>query len=210
MGKLTVHETPLAGVVVIEPTVFRDARGFFLETYHRQEFQELGLDWDFVQDNHSRSVGGTLRGLHFQVQQPQGKLIRVLQGEIFDVAVDLRLDSPTFGQWYGIRLNCENMWQLYIPPGLAHGFCATSDTAEILYKCTDFYAPQFDRTLLWSDPQVAVQWPVAEPLLSDKDRRGKTLAELLPELRDAQQLTRLGSAHEDPLKTPLGVRVRPR
>lgn len=166
-------------VVRIEPHVFADARGFFLESYHRQEFQAAGLPTDFVQDNHSGSRKGALRGLHYQVRQPQGKLVRLVAGEVFDVAVDLRRSSTTFGRWVGAHLSAERKEQLWIPPGFAHGFYVLSDWAEVLYKATDYYAPQWERSLLWNDPALGIQWPLAqggEPLLSEKDRNAAPLA----------------------------------
>jgi len=172
------HPTPLAGVVRIEPTVFTDPRGFFMETYHAPKFAAGGIAAAFVQDNHSRSVRGTLRGLHFQVGRPQGKLVRVVAGEVFDVAVDIRRGSPTFGRWHGVNLSEENRLQLYIPPGFAHGFCVVSDTADVIYKCTDVYSPQGERTIRWDDPALAIAWPVPEPLLSEKDAAAPTLAEM--------------------------------
>ena len=170
--------TDLPGVMIVEPKVFEDPRGFFMETYRKSVFQEAGIAAEFVQDNHSRSAAKTLRGLHFQAQRPQGKLVRVIRGEVFDVAVDLRRESPTFGRWVGVYLSESNRLQLYIPPGLAHGFCVTSDGAEFTYKCTEYYHPEFERTLLWNDPQVGVAWPISDPLLSDKDRRGQSWQQL--------------------------------
>ena len=170
--------TKLAPVVLVEPRVFEDARGVFMETYHRARFRAAGIDVEFVQDNHSSSVQGTLRGLHYQIEHPQGKLVRVVRGEVFDVAVDLRRDSATFGQWVGAALSEANRRQLYIPPGFAHGFCAVSPVAEVVYKCTDFYYPQHERTLLWNDAQVNIEWPIANPLLSDKDRAGLPLSQV--------------------------------
>lgn len=167
-------------VVLIEPRLFGDQRGFFMETYQQKVFAEHGITAQFVQDNHSGSRRGTLRGLHYQIQQAQGKLVRAVAGEIFDVAVDLRRSSPTFGQWVGEILSAENKRQLWIPPGFAHGFYVLSDWAEVVYKATDFYAPQWDRTLLWNDPQVGIDWPLmdgADLLISDKDRAGLTLAQ---------------------------------
>jgi dTDP-4-dehydrorhamnose 3,5-epimerase len=169
--------TKLAGLFVIEPRVFADARGFFMETFHEQRFDEQGLPCRFVQDNHSRSSRGTLRGLHYQVKHPQGKLIQVIRGEIFDVAVDLRRESPTFGQWFGVHLSDANHRQLLVPPQFAHGFCVVSEMADIVYKCTDFYSPAHERTILWSDPQLAIDWPITNPLLSEKDQRGQPFAE---------------------------------
>lgn len=174
--------TDIPGLVVIEPNVFADARGFFMETWQEQVFRDHGLDARFVQDNHSRSGRGVLRGLHYQVQRPQGKLVRVVVGEVFDVAVDLRTASPTFGRWYAERLSAENRKMLWIPPGFAHGFYVLSETAESLYKCTDFYQPQYERCLKWDDPAVAIAWPLRNgeaPLLSAKDAQGLSLAEAL-------------------------------
>jgi dTDP-4-dehydrorhamnose 3,5-epimerase len=167
--------TSLPGVVIVEPKVFEDQRGFFMETFQQARFQEAGLDWEFVQDNHSRSRYGTLRGLHYQIQHPQGKLVRVIRGEVYDVAVDIRRDSPAFGRWMGVYLSETNKRQLYVPPGLAHGFCVTTEAAEFVYKCTDYYFPQHERTLLWNDPQLAIDWPIQDPVLSEKDQRGLPL-----------------------------------
>ena len=176
--------TPLAipDVVLIEPKVFGDSRGFFYESFNQQAFRAAtGVQCDFVQDNHSRSSQGVLRGLHYQVEQAQGKLVRVTRGSVFDVAVDLRRASPTFGQWAGVELSEDNHRQLWIPPGFAHGFLVTSDSADFLYKTTDYYAPQHERSLLWNDPTVGVAWPLhlldGAPLLSAKDVAGKPLAE---------------------------------
>ncbi|MDR1967263.1 MAG: dTDP-4-dehydrorhamnose 3,5-epimerase [Burkholderiaceae bacterium] len=174
--------TAIEGVLILEPRVFGDARGFFMESYNRRAFaQATGLDVDFVQDNHSRSRQGVLRGLHYQVQQPQGKLVRVTSGAVFDVAVDIRHGSPTFGRWVGVELSADNQRQLWVPPGLAHGFAVLSDSADFLYKTTDYYAPQFERSIAWNDPAIGIDWPlaahgIAEPLLSDKDRAGVLLA----------------------------------
>jgi dTDP-4-dehydrorhamnose 3,5-epimerase len=170
--------TSLPGVSIIEPRVFRDERGFFLETYHAQRYREAGLDVAFVQDNHSRSTRGTLRGLHWQAERPQGKLVRVLVGEIYDVAVDIRPDSPTFGKWVGFTLSADNFRQAWIPPGFAHGFCVTSEVAEVEYKCTDFYDPPSERGLIWNDPEVAIAWPIQDPILSPRDRQHPGLATL--------------------------------
>ncbi len=177
---MNVIETAIPGLLILEPKVFGDARGFFMESYNAKAFQDgTGLDVTFVQDNHSRSGKGVLRGLHYQVEQAQGKLVRVTRGSVFDVAVDLRKSSPTFGQWAGVELSEENNRQLWIPPGFAHGFLVTSDSADFLYKTTDYYAPQFERSLAWNDPTVGVEWPLAgvAPLLSAKDIAGKPLAE---------------------------------
>ncbi len=175
----TVTPSALPDVLILEPKVFGDARGFFFESFNQRDFAEAtGLDMQFVQDNHSRSVKGVLRGLHYQIQHPQGKLVRVTQGEVFDVAVDLRRNSPNFGQWVGVVLSADNHRQLWIPPGFAHGFVVTSDTAEFLYKTTDYWYPEFERSLLWNDPAVGVRWPLtAEPQLAAKDAAGKPLAE---------------------------------
>ena len=174
--KLT--RTRIADVAVVEPEVFGDDRGFFMESYHRKKFEEIGLARDFVQDNHSRSARNVLRGLHYQLGQPQGKLVRVVSGSIWDVAVDLRRSSPTFGQWVAEELSEQNKRMLWIPEGFAHGFLVTSASADVLYKTTEFYAPQCERSLLWNDPQLAIVWPLSgEPLLSQKDRAGLGLAQ---------------------------------
>jgi len=175
----TVIPTQLPDVLILEPKVFGDARGFFFESFNARDFAHCtGLDVQFVQDNHSKSAQGVLRGLHYQIQHPQGKLVRVTQGEVFDVAVDLRRSSPTFGQWAGVVLSAENKRQLWVPPGFAHGFLVTSESAEFLYKTTDYWYPEFERSLLWCDPAVGIVWPAeGEPLLAAKDRVGKTLAE---------------------------------
>jgi len=165
-----VNRTKLAGVLMIEPDVFEDDRGFFLESYNRTKFREQGIMVDFVQDNHSKSSRGVLRGLHYQVQKGQDKLVWVVQGEVFDVAVDLRKGSPTFGQWVGHTLSAANKRQLFVPIGFAHGFCVTSETAEFVYKCSDFYHPEDEGGLIWNDPEVGIDWPVKEPILSGKDK----------------------------------------
>jgi dTDP-4-dehydrorhamnose 3,5-epimerase len=166
-------------VVLIEPTVFSDERGFFLESYNRRTFEQMvGASVDFVQDNHSRSVRNVLRGLHYQLHEPQGKLVRVAQGEVFDVAVDLRRNSPHFGRWVGAILSAENKRQLWIPEGFAHGFVVLSDTAELLYKATRYYAPAHERCIAWDDESLAIDWPEGiDPILSAKDRQGKRLEE---------------------------------
>jgi dTDP-4-dehydrorhamnose 3,5-epimerase len=170
--------TEIPDVIVIEPTVFGDARGFFCETYHREKYAAAGIDVTFVQDNHSRSRQGVLRGLHYQIRRPQGKLLSVMAGEIFDVAVDLRRSSPTFGRWVGVNLSADSHRMMYVPPGFGHGFLVLSETADVCYKCTDLYAPEHERTLLWNDPAVDVRWPLTgEPQLSDKDCRGLPLAQ---------------------------------
>ena len=177
---MKVIPTAIPDLLILEPKVFGDARGFFMESYNAKVFHDAtGLSPNFVQDNHSRSGKGVLRGLHYQIEQAQGKLVRVTRGAVFDVAVDLRQSSPTFGQWVGLELSEENNRQFWIPPGFAHGFLVTSDSADFLYKTTDYYAPQFERSLAWNDPTVGVEWPLAgtAPLLSAKDVAGKPLAE---------------------------------
>ncbi|MEZ5605713.1 MAG: dTDP-4-dehydrorhamnose 3,5-epimerase [Burkholderiaceae bacterium] len=175
--------TALEGVLILEPAVFGDARGFFMESYNRRRFAAAtGLDVDFVQDNHSRSTRGVLRGLHYQLRQPQGKLVRVTQGAVFDVAVDIRPGSPSFGRWVGVELTADNHRQLWVPPGLAHGFVVLSDSADFLYKTTDYYAPEHERCIAWDDPAIGIDWPLAAhgidaPLLSAKDRAGLPLAQ---------------------------------
>jgi dTDP-4-dehydrorhamnose 3,5-epimerase len=180
---MNIIETGVSGAVIIEPKVFGDARGFFMETFQAERYQKQAhIDLPFVQDNHSRSTRGVLRGLHFQKTKPQGKLVRVVRGEVFDVIVDLRTDSPSFGQWQGVRLSEENHRQLWLPPGTAHGFVVTSDSADFEYKCTDYYDPADECCLLWNDPQLNIDWPVANPKLSDKDKAGQSFAELVTEL----------------------------
>jgi dTDP-4-dehydrorhamnose 3,5-epimerase len=175
---IQIQDLPLNGLRLIEPPVHTDPRGYFFELHHQARFEQLGLDATLVQDNVSRSRRDVLRGLHFQAPAWQGKLVSVLQGEIFDVAVDLRRDSPTFGQWHGVCLSEDNHRQLWVPPGFAHGFCVTSDEARVLYKCSAFYDPAHEHTLLWNDPDLGISWPVARPLISEKDARGKRLREL--------------------------------
>jgi dTDP-4-dehydrorhamnose 3,5-epimerase len=176
-----VKATTLAipNVLIIEPKVFGDERGFFFESFNRRRFAELvGRDVDFVQDNHSRSAKNVLRGLHYQIQQPQGKLVRVAQGAVFDVAVDIRRSSPTFGQHVGVELSAENKRMLWVPEGFAHGFVVVSDTAEFLYKTTDYWAPEFERSIAWNDSAIGIQWPIkGEPSLSAKDQQAKALAQ---------------------------------
>lgn len=176
---MKVTPTAIPDVLVLEPKVFGDERGFFLEPYNKRAFREAtGLNVEFVQDNHSRSKRGVLRGLHYQIRQPQGKLIRVVAGRIFDVAVDLRRSSATFGKWVGMDLDAQSMRMMWIPAGFAHGFMVLSDMVDMLYKATDYYAPQHERTLRWDDPRLGIAWPLAgEPILSDKDRRGAALAD---------------------------------
>lgn len=182
-----MHATPTAipEVIILEPKVFGDDRGFFFESFNARAFEQAtGLKRDFVQDNHSKSARNVLRGMHYQICKPQGKLVRVAQGEVFDVAVDLRQDSKTFGQWVGVHLSAENKRQLWVPEGFAHGFVVLSETAEFLYKTTDYYAPEYERSLLWNDPQVGIVWPVldGEPRLAAKDAAARTFAECVAEL----------------------------
>lgn len=168
-------------VLLLEPKVFGDARGFFMETWQARGFAEFGIDHVFVQDNHSRSAQGTLRGLHYQIQQPQGKLVRIVNGVVFDVAVDLRRSSPSFGHWVGALLSEENKHLLWVPPGFAHGFYVLSDYADFVYKCTDYYAPEHERSLLWNDPALAIDWPLLDgrmPILSTKDAQALPLDQL--------------------------------
>ena len=178
--------TDIPEVLIVEPDVHRDERGYFLETYHSGKYREAGVQGPFVQDNHSRSVAGTLRGLHLQSGRPQGKLIRVIGGEIFDVAVDVRRGSPSFGRWVGHTLSAENFRQCWVPPGFAHGFCVVSAVADVEYKCTDLYDPAAEIGIAWNDPTLAIRWPLERPVLSERDTRNPTLAELmtmLPEWR---------------------------
>jgi dTDP-4-dehydrorhamnose 3,5-epimerase len=175
---MKIKRTKIPEVAVLEPEVFSDERGFFLESYNQKSFEEIGLSRNFVQDNHSRSVRNVLRGLHYQLGQPQGKLVRVVSGSIWDVAVDIRRSSPTFAQWVAEELSEENKRMLWIPEGFAHGFLVTSGAADVLYKATNFYAPGGERSMLWNDPQLAIGWPLTgEPLLSPKDRAGLTLGQ---------------------------------
>lgn len=172
--------TAIRDVAILEPSVFGDARGFFFESFNERDFMALtGVkDLRFVQDNHSRSARNVLRGLHYQIQQPQGKLVRVVAGEVFDVAVDIRKSSPTFGKWVGATLSAENKRQMWVPPGFAHGFIVTSESAEFLYKTTDYWAPGYERCIAWNDPAIGIEWPAGiEPVLSEKDRNGRLLAE---------------------------------
>ena len=168
---MKVLPTALPGVVIVEPRVFEDGRGLFFESYHAARYAEAGLPERFVQDNHSRSAPGTLRGLHYQLRQPQGKLIRVIAGAVFDVAVDIRRGSPSFGRWVGVELSAANKRQLYIPPGFAHGYCVPREESEVEYKCTDYYAPEDERGVAWNDPTIAIVWPLTSPpLISAKDQ----------------------------------------
>ncbi len=189
MTKFSLIPTELPDVLIVQPQVFSDTRGFFLETYNRAEFEAAGIDCEFVQDNHSRSARGALRGLHFQLSRPQGKLLRVIQGEVFDVVVDLRCESPTFGRWMALTLSATDQRQLWIPPGFAHGFCALRDDTDVSYKCTDYYTPDNERTLRWNDPAVGIEWPLSAPILSLKDQCGQTLAELFPAAARRRQMS---------------------
>lgn len=182
MGKFIFNETAIQGVYIIEPTVFGDERGYFMESYTKKEFEEAGLTMNFVQDNESRSKKGVLRGLHFQTKHPQGKLVRVVEGEVYDVAVDLREGSPTFGKWEGVLLTATNKKQFYIPEGFAHGFLVLSEHATFQYKCTNYYAAEYDSGILWNDSDVNIKWPledIEEVLLSDKDKVQQTLKEFM-------------------------------
>ncbi|AZT84535.1 dTDP-4-dehydrorhamnose 3,5-epimerase [Marinobacter sp. NP-4(2019)] len=184
---MKITETRIPDVKLIEPKVFGDERGFFMETWNEKAFREAGINVTFVQDNHSRSVKNTLRGLHYQIKQPQGKLVRVTRGEVFDVAVDLRTNSPTFGQWVGEYLSEENNRILWVPPGFAHGFLVTSDTADFQYKCTDLYAPEYERSIRWNDPTLNIDWGVAnreDLLLSGKDKEAQSLEQAMAELKE--------------------------
>lgn len=177
---MKVIPTLFNGVIIIEPKRFGDSRGFFTETYHRTRYRDAGIHHDFVQDNLSFSVKNTLRGLHFQIRHPQAKLVQVLAGEVFDVVVDLRRDAPTYGNWEGFPLSAENMRQLFIPEGFAHGFCVVSDTALFSYKCSDLYAPGDEGGVLWSDPDIGIAWPVKDPIISEKDEKYPLLRDLSP------------------------------
>lgn len=178
MGKINVLPTSIKDLYIIEPQVFGDSRGYFMESYSEQDFKAAGLHMQFVQDNESRSKKGVLRGLHFQTQHTQGKLVRVVEGEVYDVAVDLREGSPTFGKWEGVRLSAENKRQFYVPEGFAHGFLVLSDRATFQYKCTDYYAPEYDGGIRWNDPDIGIEWPledIEEVLLSEKDQKQPSL-----------------------------------
>jgi dTDP-4-dehydrorhamnose 3,5-epimerase len=175
---LEFEQTSLPGVILVKPVVFQDPRGFFMETFHHKKYDEAGINGVFVQDNFSRSQKNTLRGLHYQLRHAQAKLIYVLKGEIFDVVVDIRKGSPVFGKWMSVTLSEDNRYQLYIPEGFAHGFCVMSETADVVYKCTDFYAPNDDFGVLWSDPSIGIDWPVRDPLLSEKDTKYPVLDDM--------------------------------
>ena len=181
----------IPGVVIIEPDVHHDPRGFFLETYHVDKYRAAGIPGPFVQDNHSRSARGTLRGLHLQLRHPQGKLVRVIEGEIFDVAVDVRRGSPTFGRWMGVTLSAENFRQCYLPPGFAHGFAVVSHVAQVEYKCTEIYDPKSELGIAWNDPAIGIEWPIADPLLSDRDAHHLPVASVLEQLPAFEGITDL-------------------
>jgi len=175
---MKIIETIIPGLLIIKPRVFGDNRGFFLETFQKKRYKEAGLSQSFVQDNHSRSIKGVLRGLHFQIRYPQGKLVYVSRGKIFDVAVDIRKGSSTFGKWYGIVLSEENHLQFWIPPGFAHGFCVISETADFTYKCTEYYHPADESGIIWNDPDLRIEWPIADPLVSEKDSKNPSFKSL--------------------------------
>lgn len=179
---MKIIDTPLPGVKLIEPVVHDDERGFFMESYQTQRYQDAGIAHEFVQDNVSRSAKGTLRGLHYQLHHPQGKLVMVVTGEVYDVAVDIRKGSPTFGQWYGAYLSADNHHQMYVPPGYAHGYCVISGYADFLYKCTDYYHPDDEYCVLWSDPVLAIDWPLSSPTLSVKDSQAPRLGDVNEDL----------------------------
>lgn len=178
------RETEIDGVILIEPDLYEDDRGFFLETYHEGKYREGGVRASFVQDNHSRSTRGTLRGLHAQHPRAQGKLVRVIEGEIYDVAVDARRGSPSYGRHAGVVLSAENFLQLYVPPGLLHGFCVTSEIAQVEYKCSEVYYKEDELSVLWNDPEIGIEWPIRDPLLSEKDRKAPRLSEVQERLLD--------------------------
>lgn len=181
MGQFNFINTPIKGLVIVEPRVFGDNRGHFMETYNYEDFKAAGLDMIFVQDNQSKSKKGVLRGMHFQTKYPQGKLVRVIKGEVFDTAIDLRKGSDTYGKWYGVLLSEENKRQFYVPEGFAHGFLVVSEEAEFVYKCTDFYHPEYEGGISWNDPNIGIEWPlneIEEVLLSEKDKRAPRLSEI--------------------------------
>jgi dTDP-4-dehydrorhamnose 3,5-epimerase len=188
---MRAEPTRIPDVIVIEPDVHVDGRGFFLETYHADRYRDAGIAGPFIQDNHSRSSRNTLRGLHLQLRRPQGKLIHVIEGEVFDVAVDVRRGSPTFGRWVGVTLTAENFKQIYVPQGFAHGFCVLSDVAQVEYKCTDLYDPASEIGVAWDDPALAIQWPVSRPILSRRDSQHPTLAEQMARLPEWRPSTNL-------------------
>jgi dTDP-4-dehydrorhamnose 3,5-epimerase len=176
---MNIITTSIEGVLIVEPVVYKDNRGFFMETFHQKRYKKSGIHRDFIQDNLSSSVQNTLRGLHYQIKHPQAKLIQVIFGEIFDVAVDIRPGSSTFGKWTGVHLSDKNYRQLFIPEGFAHGFCVLSETTLVSYKCSDFYSPENERGILWSDPDIGIDWLIKDPILSEKDKQYPRLSELL-------------------------------
>ncbi|OHD53712.1 MAG: dTDP-4-dehydrorhamnose 3,5-epimerase [Spirochaetes bacterium GWF1_51_8] len=180
---MKVQAAPLEGLLIVEPDVFQDERGFFLESYNKDKFSQFGIDLDFTQDNHSKSVKNTLRGLHFQTSPGQAKLVRAVQGAIWDVAVDIRPGSPTLGKWFGIELSAKNKVMFFVPVGFAHGFCVLSETAEVLYKVSSVYNPQTEAGIMWNDPQIGVEWPVPEPVLSNRDQNNPSLKEYLKSIK---------------------------
>lgn len=187
MGKFKIIETPIKDLVLIETKIFRDKRGFFMETYNQKEFEEIGLKVNFVQDNLSLSKKGVLRGLHFQLKYPQGKLIRVIKGKVYDIAVDLRINSPTFGKWYGVELAGENGLAFYIPEGFAHGFLTLEDDTYFFYKCTEIYYPEYDSGIIWNDPDIDIKWPlekVEELIISEKDKNLPKLKDIIDKLKE--------------------------
>lgn len=188
---MRVIAASIPDIVIVEPEVYQDPRGFFLETFHAEKYGAVGIPGPFVQDNHSRSSKGTLRGLHLQLRRPQGKLVRVIEGEIFDVAVDVRRGSPTFGKWMGVTLSAENFRQCYLPPGFAHGFAVLSAVAQVEYKCTDLYDPKSELGIAWNDPAIGIDWPVSDPLLSDRDMRHLTLSAVMERLPVFAPITNL-------------------
>ena len=185
---LSITPTRIPEVLLVEPAIFGDSRGYFFESWHAHKYAQRGLAAQFVQDNQSRSSQGVLRGLHYQLQQPQGKLVSVLAGSVFDVAVDIRRGSPTFGQWVGVELSADNHKQLYVPPGFAHGFCVLSSSADFYYKCTDYYAPQYEHGILWNDRDIGIDWPGDDFAVSDKDSNNLSLAQLHDKLPIYQDL----------------------
>lgn len=174
---MKIIKCEIEGLLIVEPVVFGDERGFFMETYSKTKYSEVGIDAEFVQDNHSKSTRDVIRGLHYQVNPGQEKLVRVLSGEVFDVAVDIRRNSPTFGRWEGVLLSAENKRQFYVPKGFAHGFCVLSDIAEFAYKCGDYYSPKDERGIAWDDPEIAIDWPLTHPILSERDKTHPKLSE---------------------------------
>jgi len=180
-SEMRILKTSLPGVVIIEPRIFEDKRGFFTETYHRDRYMDVGINEIFVQDNLSHSIHGILRGLHYQLRHSQAKLIQVVRGAIFDVSVDIRQGSPCFSQWIGVHVSDENKRQVFLPKGFAHGFCVLSEEADVIYKCSDFYAPDDEEGILWSDPDIGIDWPITDPLLSDKDSNYPCLRDVPPE-----------------------------